>query len=169
MDWNKLKAEYISGGTSYRKLAEKYKDEGVTFNSLKLVASKQEWAKLKKQAMDKATTKMVNAVANDVAKKSTKINDVADKLLDKISELLDEFEGLDTQSIKHLTSSLKDLKDIKGIKSEIDLREQEARIDKLRKDIESDKPGDDKPCGVVLMPPIMDSPTPPTEEEDADG
>ena len=29
MDWNKLKAEYIAGGTSYRNLAEKYKDEGV--------------------------------------------------------------------------------------------------------------------------------------------
>lgn len=134
MDWNKLKAEYIAGGTSYRKLAEKYKDEGVTFNSLKLVAKKEEWAKLRKQAMDKATTKMVNTVANDISKKNTKINDVADKLLKKISSLLDDFEMLDTQGIKHLTSSLKDIKDIKGIKSDIDLREQEARIDKLRKD-----------------------------------
>lgn len=134
MDWNKLKAEYIAGGTSYRKLAEKYKDEGVTFNNLKLVAKKEEWAKLRKQAMDKATTKMVNTVANDISKKNTKINDVADKLLDKISSLLDDFEMLDTQGIKHLTSSLKDIKDIKGIKSDIDLREQEARIDKLRKD-----------------------------------
>lgn len=131
MDWNKLKAEYIAGGTSYRKLAEKY---GVSFNTLSGVAIREEWAKLKKQAQNKSTTKMVNAISNDIAKKSTKINDVADKLLDKISEMLDEFEGLDTQSIKHLTSSLKDIKDIKGIKSEIDLREQEARIDKLRKE-----------------------------------
>lgn len=163
MDWNKLKAEYIAGGTSYRKLAEKY---GVSFNNLKNVAVKEGWAKLKEQAENKATTKMVNAISNDIAKKSTKINDVADKLLDKISEMLDEFEGLDTQSIKHLTSSLKDIRDIKGIKSEIDLREQEARIDKLRKDIEADKVDEEKPCGVLMMPPIMEAPTPPKEDDD---
>ena len=136
MDWNKLKAEYIAGGTSYRKLAAKY---NVSFNTLTGVAIREGWANLKKQAQNKSTTKMVNAVANDMAKKSTKINDVADKLLDKISDLLDDFEGLDTQAIKHLTSSLKDIKDIKGVKSDIDLREQEARIDKLRKDAEEEQ------------------------------
>ena len=131
MDWNKLKAEYISGGTSYRKLAEKY---NVERNKIQKRATKEGWPHLKSQAQAKSESKMVNSVASDIAKKSVKINDVADKILDKISLLLDEFEGLDTQSIKHLTSSLKDIKDIKGIKSDIDLREQEARIDKLRKD-----------------------------------
>ena len=131
MDWNKLKAEYIAGGISYRKLADKY---GVSFNTLKTIAIKNKWSKLKQQADNKATTKIVNSIAQDKSKKNTKINDVADKLLDKISSLLDDFEMLDTQGIKHLTSSLKDIKDIKGIKSDIDLREQEARIDKLRKD-----------------------------------
>lgn len=163
MDWNKLKAEYISGGTSYRKLAEKH---GVSFNTLKTIAIKEKWAELKQQANNNATTKMVNTIAKDISKNAVKINDVADKLLDKIVTLLDEFDGIDSQSIKQLTSSLKDIKDIKGIKSDIDLREQEARIDKLRKDIESDKMVDDKPCGVVLMPPIMEAPTPPSEEDD---
>ena len=133
MDWNIIKAEYISGGTSYRKLAKKY---NVSFTTLQGVAKREQWVELRRQAQDKSDTKIVNSVASDIAKKSVKINDVADKLLDKISLLLDEFEGLDTQSIKHLTSSLKDIKDIKGLKSEIDLREQEARIDKLRKDAE---------------------------------
>ncbi len=131
MDWEKLKAEYIAGGTSYRKLAEKY---GVSFNTLSGVAIREEWAKLKKQAQNKSTTKMVNAIANDMAKNAVKINDVADKLLDKIVMLLEECEGIDSQSIKQLTSSLKDIKDIKGVKSDIDLKEQEARIDKLRRD-----------------------------------
>ena len=164
MDWNKLKAEYIAGGTSYRKLAEKY---DVSFAILRRVAEKEKWAKLKAQARHKADTKMVNTVANDIAKNSVKINDVADKLLDKIVLILDEFEGIDSQSIKQLTSSLKDIKEIKGVKSEIDLKEQNARIDKLRKDIEADKVADDKPCGVVMMPPIMDELVPP-KEEDAD-
>lgn len=134
MDWNKLKAEYIAGGTSYRKLAEKYKDEGVTFDNLKNIAVKEGWAKLKEQAKDKATTKMVDTIAKDISKKSVKIDDVADKLLDKIVDLLDALEVADSQTIKHCTSALKDIKDIKGIKSKLDIREQEARIDKLRKE-----------------------------------
>ncbi len=145
MDWNKLKAEYIAGGTSYRKLAEKYKDEGVTFDNLKNVAVKEGWASLKEQAKDKATTKMVETIASDIANNSIKINDVADKLLDKISYMLDVDGVLDTKSIKHLASSLKDIKEIKGVKGELD---------------------PEKPFGVVLMPPIMPDIIPPSEEKE---
>ena len=131
MDWNKLKAEYIAGGTSYRKLAKKY---DIEYHSLQRIATKEGWAKLKSQAKAKSEAKMVETIAKDMSKKSVKINDVADKLLDKIVCLLDVSEFVDSQVIKQCTSALKDIKDIKGIKSDIDLREQEARIDKLRKD-----------------------------------
>lgn len=163
MDWNKLKAEYISGGTSYRKLAEKH---GVSFNTLKTIAIKEKWAELKQQANNDATTKMVNSISKDIAKNSVNLSNVCDKVLNKIASLLENYDELDTQAIKHITSSLKDIKDIKGLKSDIDLREQEARIDKLRKDIEADKIQEDKPYGVVMMPPIMEDLTPPSEEDD---
>ena len=136
MDWNKIKAEYIAGGTSYRKLADKY---NIPFSNLKNLAVKEGWVNLREQAKNKADSKMVNSVANDISKNAIKINDVADKLLDKIITLLDDFDGIDSQSIKQLTSSLKDIKEIKGVKSEIDLKEQNARIDKLRKDIEAEQ------------------------------
>jgi Glu-tRNA(Gln) amidotransferase subunit E-like FAD-binding protein len=144
LDWNKLKAEYIAGGTSYRKLAEKY---GIDRNAVQRVAKREKWCELKSQAKAKSETKMVDTIAKDISKKSVKIDDVADKLLDKISDLLENFE-LDTQSIKHLTSSLKDIKDIKGIKSKLDIKEQEARIDKLRKDAMEE---DTKKEVVVVM------------------
>lgn len=131
MDWDKIKAEYIAGGTSYRKLAKKYE---VSFDILKNVAVKEGWFKLRQQAKDKATTKIVNTISKDIVKNAVKINDVADKLLDKISYTIDMLDVLDSQTIKHFTSALKDIKDIKGLKSDIDLREQEARIEKLRKD-----------------------------------
>ena len=144
MDWNKLKAEYIAGRTSYRKLAEKY---GIDRNTVQRVAKREKWCELKSRAKAKSESKMVETIAKDITKNAVKINDVADKLLDKISNLLDDFD-LDTQSIKHLTSSLKDIKDIKGLKSDIDLREQEARIDKLRKDaMEEEK---DKNITIVM-------------------
>ena len=162
MDWKKIKAEYIAGGTSYRKLASKY---GVSFSTLRGIAIREKWTELREQASNKSVTKLVESIGEQNGTYRVSINDVADKLLDKITSLLD-FEGTNAQSIKQLTSALKDIKDIKGLKSEIDLREQEARIDKLRKDIEADKMGDDKPCGVVLMPPIMEDLTPPREEDD---
>ena len=134
MDWKRIKAEYIAGGTSYRKLAEKY---GITLAVLRAVAEREEWVKLKAQAQHKTNTKIVNAVSDKAAKKAVSIIDVADKLLDKISELMDAVP-LDTQSMKHLTSALKDLKEIKGFKSDADIREQEARIRNLEKQAEAD-------------------------------
>ena len=72
---------------------------------------------------------------------------------------------LDTQSMKHLTSALKDLKEIKGYKSPIDLKEQEARIRKLELEAAFREEDDDKPSGVVLIPAITEEITPPTKGE----
>lgn len=135
MDWNKIKAEYIAGGTSYRKLAEKY---GVSFSTLRGIAEREKWTDLRTQAQHNADTKLVKTIGGKNGTCSVKINEVADKLLDKIIEML-SMEGIGSQSIRHLTSSLKDIKEIKGIKSDIDLKEQNARIDKLRKEIEGEQ------------------------------
>ena len=135
MDWKKLKAEYIAGGTSYRKLAEKY---GVSRSKLQARATREKWADLKSQAEAKTESKLVDSISTKQADKAKKIIDVADKLLDKISSTIDQMDVMDSQSIKHFTSALKDLRDIKGIKSEADLREQEARIAKLQKEAEAD-------------------------------
>lgn len=134
MDWKKIKAEYIAGGTSYRKLCEKY---GCSRTTLQRKAKDENWLGLRSQAEAKTESKIIDAVSDDAAEKAVNIIDVADKLLEKIAELA----GIvgDADSIKKLTSAIKDLKDIKGIKSEADMREQEARIDKLRREAERDE------------------------------
>lgn len=135
-DWKKIKSEYIAGGTSYRRLAEKY---GVSFSTLKRVAGKEKWTDYREKAREKADTKFAEMVGTEQAKRSAKIIDVADKLLDKISDTIDALDVIDSQSLKHFTSALKDLKDIKGIKSDIDLKEQEARIAKLQKEAQAEE------------------------------
>ena len=135
MDWKKVKAEYIAGGTSYRKLAEKY---GVSFSTLKEIARREKWTDLKEKTRQKADTKFADLMGEKQANRSAKINDVADMLLDKITTTLQMMEAVDSQSIKHFTSALKDIRDIKGIKTDIDLKEQEARIAKLQKEAEAD-------------------------------
>ena len=139
MDWKRIKAEYIAGGTSYRKLAEKHK---VKLSALRSVAEREKWVELKAQTQHKTNTKLTETVSDIETKKAVDIIDVANKLLGKISELMDSVP-LDTQSMKHLTSALKDLKEIKGFKSDADMREQEARIRNLERQAEADNESKD--------------------------
>lgn len=139
MDWNIIKAEYIAGGTSYRKLAKKY---DVSLTTLQRIASKENWIGLRKQAEIKTETKIVESVSKTKSKTNIKINEVADKLIEKMDATIDKIDVIDGQTLKHFTSALKDLKDITGHKSEVDLREQEARIAKLQKEAESESPED---------------------------
>ena len=145
-DWKAIKAEYIRGGTSYRKLCAKY---GVSFSNLTRRAGKEKWTELRQQSEDKSTTKLIEKVSNESSDKGTKIIDVANKLLDRLSQTIDMMDVIDTQSLKHITSALKDLKDIKGYKSTIDLKEQEARIAKLQKEAMPDE-NQDKEIKVTI-------------------
>ena len=145
MVWKKIKAEYIAGGTSYRKLAEKYE---VSFSTLRKVAAKEQWTDLRNKAGAKADTKLIETISDKETKKAVNIIDVADKLLERIVEIADK--AVDPDSIKKLTSAIKDLKDIKGVKSEADMREQEARIKKLQKEAqEEDKDND---IQIIIAP-----------------
>jgi hypothetical protein len=135
VDWKVIKAEYIAGGTSYRKLADKY---NVPFGTLRRIAKQEKWTQKRTQVEHKVDTNIIETVSEMETEKAVNIIDVADKLLGKISELMDAIP-LDTQSMKHLTSALKDLKDIKGFKSDADMREQEARIRNLEKQAEKDE------------------------------
>ena len=142
MDWKKIKADYIAGGVSYRKLAEKY---GVSQSTLRKVAAKEQWTELRNKTRTKMDEKISNSVSEKEADKAINIIDVADKLLEKISEYVEgmPFDMLGTsQTVKHLTSALKDLKEIKGYKSDADMREQEARIRNLERQAKEEDQGD---------------------------
>ena len=63
------------------------------------------------------------------------IQSLADLLLEKIKDGVNDGTLIvDSQSIRQITASIKDLRDIKGMKSELDMQEQMARIEKLRKE-----------------------------------
>lgn len=144
-DWKKMKAEYIAGDISYRELAKKY---CVPFGTLRKVAAREQWAQKRAQARAKADTILIDKVGAAEGKKASDIIDVADKLLDKITELI-ESAPLESQAIRQLTSALKDLREIKGIKTEADIREQNARIKNLERQIAADG-AESKPITVVL-------------------
>jgi uncharacterized protein YjcR len=140
VDWKAIKAEYIAGGTSYQKLAEKY---GVSFSTLSHLAKREKWTDLKQKACEKEDMDLANSIGKKNAKKSAKIDKLVDKLLDIVEEKLESLiiEGKDVKSI---ASALKDLRELKGIKDKLDEKEQKARIKKLQKEAQEDNKTDNE-------------------------
>lgn len=139
-DWRKIKAEYIRG-VSYRRLADKY---GVSFSSIQKRGAKEKWTDLRKMSSRKSDEKIVESVASQEARRVDGIQTVADMLLEKIKEgVADGSLIIDSQSIRQITASIKDLREIKGYKSELDMQEQLARIEKLRKESQTEEESKD--------------------------
>lgn len=132
-DWQAIKTEYITTDTSYRKLAQKY---GVNATNIAKKASKEKWVEERNKNASKTLSKTLNAISNKQADRAARLQTVADKLLTKVERLVDEGEELltDTSTMRDIARVLKDIKDIQMIRSDADLREQEARIDKLQKE-----------------------------------
>ena len=157
---NKIKSEFISGAKTLQEAADEY---NVPYSTLTKKSHAEKWKTLRKECGKKTERKIVDAVSNIETKKAVDIIDVADKLLDKITEYIDTIP-LSAQAVKQLTSAIKDIKEIKGIKSKADEREQEARIKNLEKMAEKGQQ-DDNGTGILILPSITDMSTPPRENE----
>ncbi len=148
-DWQAIKTEYITTDTSYRKLAQKY---GVRYSTICDRSKKENWIAKRDQHRDKTATKTINAISNKQADRAAKLIGVSDLLLNKVKSLLEDNEELlvDTSVMKDVSVILKNLKDIQMIRSEADLREQEARIDKLRKEAMADEVNKQQTVTVIM-------------------
>ena len=146
MDWNAIKTEYITTDTSYRKLAKKY---GVTHNVIGCRSRQEGWVKEKEQFNIKTVAKTIEKISNAQANRAARLQTVADKLLNKIERAVDALEDdvIETQQFRQIAASLKDIKDIQMIRSEADMREQEARIANLQKQAQKD---DDARQAIVV-------------------
>jgi hypothetical protein len=85
-------------------------------------------------------------VIESLSDKESEIDDkyfrIVDKLLNKAEATVDAVEEWHPTLLKEMATTMKYLKDCKGIKSEDDIAEQRARIAKLRKEAEDDTPED---------------------------
>ena len=148
MDWKKIKKEYIAGGISYRKLAEKH---GVSFSTLEKTARREGWRELKRQADEKTATKAVEAVSS----RNARLDKAVDLALEAACKYLTAPGQLRAVDLKDVTTALKNLRDLKGIKSEADMEEQRARIEALRARFGSNGASDgdcEEGSGVMLIP-----------------
>lgn len=156
-DWSAIKTEYITTQTSYRKLADKY---GVHKDTIARRAKDESWADSRRHHTDKVQTKLLEADTKKKVTRAERLKGVADKLLDAVDGFIDAaviagVSTIDTQSMKHLSGVLKDLKEIQGIKSDLDRQEQEAKIAQLRRQANLDDDEDDG-IGVIILPPVKE-------------
>ena len=86
-DWQKIKTEYITTDTSYRKLAEKH---GVNPTTIAKRASKEGWQSERQQQASKTLSKALAADSKKKADRLTRIQDATDRLLDKIEQAITE-------------------------------------------------------------------------------
>lgn len=137
-DWQKIKTEYITNpDTSYRELSQKY---GVHYTNIAKRAKKEDWQQQRKQQANATQTKMIQAVERRKVDRAAKLMDVSDLLLQKIEALVEELDVMDAspKDIRSLSAAVKDIKEIQMIRSDADIREQEARIEKLRREADRD-------------------------------
>ena len=85
-DWKKIKTEYITTDTSYRKLAQKY---GVHYNAIANRAKQEDWVSQRNQFCDRTVTKTVTAISDKQVDRAAKLVEVSDLLLDRVKSLVE--------------------------------------------------------------------------------
>ena len=132
-DWVKIKEEYISGGTSYRKLALRH---GVSLVTLSRRAKKECWVALREEREHAGQEPFFE----EVERNSTDVAAIADKLLARLSELVD-IMLLDTQGIRQVASALKEIRELKEYHIESALLR--AKLRKMEREAQNDSNSDE--------------------------
>ena len=148
IDWKTIETEYVTSDISHRELCEKY---GICRSTISKKASEDKWTEKRNNHRAKTVSKAVNAVGKSQAEQTAKLFAVGGLLLDNVKLLLEENPELlaDTSAMKDVSVVLKNLKDLLMVKSDADQREQEARIDKLRKEAAIEKENNEIKVTIV--------------------
>lgn len=87
IDFSPMRAEYIAGGTSYRKLAKKY---GVSATCVGEHARAEGWAKDREEAAAISIAKTIQKTADIAAENAVRAQRIKTRLLEKLEALMEE-------------------------------------------------------------------------------
>lgn len=87
IDYGPIRAEYIAGGTSYRKLAKKY---GISATCVGQHARKEGWAKDRAEAEAISCAKTIQKTADIAAENAVRAQRIKTRLLEKLEALMEE-------------------------------------------------------------------------------
>ena len=107
IDWAKIRAEYIAGGISQRKLAAKYH---VSFNTLSKKANAEKWAQQREETYNKSAAKAQQKKANETASNAVKLEQAKGLLIDKLKKAIETMpENGGTHARKYIGDGSKKL------------------------------------------------------------
>ena len=135
INWNAIRTDYITSTLSYRDLEAKY---GVCYRQIAKKGKAEGWGSQRSQHNANVVTKILDDDIEQKVSSIERLESVADKVLTKVEAYIDACDptAIDTQSMKHISGVLKDIKDV--MKNRKDLQEQDARIKKLQKEAEQE-------------------------------
>lgn len=113
---------------------------------------KEKWSEQRAKQEQNIQKSINKKYEKEAVNSNMKLYNAADKLLDIVSATLERIAEEEPEKFitvyRQLSGTLKDIKDIKSVKSELDLEEQKARIKSLQKQIEAETT--DKTVKVVI-------------------
>lgn len=112
INWQKIKAEYIAGDISQRKLAQKYH---VPCSTLQARAHRGRWNDERKAASVVVTQNAIEKTSQAVENNAVLVAEIKRKGLETLNRLLDQFAEMDCtehRDIKKTSVDIKRLKDI---------------------------------------------------------
>ena len=129
MSWRKIKAEYIAGGISQRKLAEKY---GVNRNLLMRIAQREKWTDRRDKAEAKALEKVEQKTAEVVADNAVLMERAKTGLLRLAVAMIENYPVKDAQEVKRKKNGAiykYSMKDLAAVLSVIEDKSARVSID----------------------------------------
>ena len=133
MNWHKIRAEYIAGGISQRKLAKKY---GIPFSTLQKRAQREEWGENRRGAMVIVAENAVQKTAEVVADNATLAAGIKRKLLERLNRIVESFpeeEATEVQKFGRTERKVYKLKDLTAMYKDLtaDMVQPEERQNPL--------------------------------------
>lgn len=134
VNWRKIKAEYIAGGISQRKLAVKY---GVNPNLLMRHANKEGWNKKRKAAESKALEKVEQKTAEIISDNAVLLERAKTGLLRRVVDMIENYPATSAAEVKTkqngaiLKYSMKDIAAVLSVLEDKTAKGQSADIEDL--------------------------------------
>lgn len=141
INWAKIKAEYIAGGISQRKLAAKY---SISFSTLRDRANTEKWTSERKSAQQKAVTKAVQKNEEEITSNAVKLEQAKGLLIDRLKKAIESMpENGGTHARKYIGEGNKKLT------VDYDLLAMVAALEKLTAG-ESKNSGDESAVNIII-------------------
>ena len=112
MSWRKIKAEYIAGGISQRKIAAKY---DVPFGTLQKRARVEKWNTKRQKAEDATVEKVTQKTVEEVADNAVTLERIKTKLLAKLEGMVDSYPATQAAEVRFKTKAVDTIYRMKDI------------------------------------------------------